>query len=1065
MQPAATPTELWIELTSKCPFSCVFCSRELIHGKGEHMDFALYKSLIEQLSSPQVIRLNYSGESIHYPCLIQAIELAKSTCARVELVSALSSVGSHLIEPLIKSGLDQLSISIHTLDPKQYRDIYRFSSVKLLLDRLRQLRETQLRLRLQTPQIDFAFVAMARNLNQLQPLLVLAGQFKIRRLNIYPVIRRDPIPERFKDELDETNRLRSDFLESLSRTVSGLQKQFPDIDIFCSTPELKPPPIVNSEPHSHPFPLPSGARIHSCDQNPRHSVHVLANGDIVSCEVRDHLPLGNLHNSTLAQIWHGDAYQRFRRDYIEGQDEKCRECVYKKIYIPQSKMLRLGQSAIRYLLYPVKQPARSMKIGSALPVTCLLSLGLDTTSILGRICRSFQKTPSRPPLPEAEDGISIIIPERDAPDLLKVCLDNALEALGKFGGQGEIIVVVNGCEEEDYEKLRRLYKRCSWIFCTQPLGFSAAVGKGLDAANYNWVFLLNNDMRLDRDALRRVWLHRAPFVFSIACQIFFQDPAKRREETGLTALDPSHGLSGLYDRLPFSANMCLGHLYSGGGASLFQRRVLQKLVDTKCVYFPLFWEDVNWGILAQQHGYESLFEPAAVAHHSHRATVSRFYSPAEVGRIMERNALICGLTHAWYRPGIFRLSADLVKHRRDFLQPWRLFRLFRLRFSGAAAKYRARYIDQNLITLYPMNRNGDLPWLILISPYALYPRSGSATRIDAVAHHLAKHFRIVLIADEGWTFQSGHIDKLSCFDVVHLLASHRKEGGNSRLERMHSHARPALREEIKRAIDTYHPHIVQVEHEELCGLIDLRDREHWFITLHDVNFGQSKKADGYLLGKLRHYDGVIACSKPDCALLGQKATLIENGVDTHRFYKGAFSSGLKILFIGGFSYSPNRLGVQQFIEKCLDRILDVVPGAKLTVLGGLDGIRAAKQSPFNHPNAEYVPYTDDVSSYLDQAAITINPLKNIRGSCLKNLESLAAGRVCVSTKDAARGWIEYHLPGLLIAENDRTFTHLVIEMLKNPGRRHTLEAQMPQALQKFDWASRAQQQLELYNRV
>jgi glycosyltransferase involved in cell wall biosynthesis len=142
-----------------------------------------------------------------------------------------------------------------------------------------------------------------------------------------------------------------------------------------------------------------------------------------------------------------------------------------------------------------------------------------------------------------------------------------------------------------------------------------------------------------------------------------------------------------------------------------------------------------------------------------------------------------------------------------------------------------------------------------------------------------------------------------------------------------------------------------------------------------------------------------------------------------------------------------------------------VPGAKLIVLGGLDGIRAAKHSPFNHPNAEYVPYTDDVSSYLDQAAITINPLKNIRGSCLKNLESLAAGRACVSTKDAARGWIEYHLPGLLIAENDRAFTHLVIEMLKNPGRRHTLEAQMPQALQKFDWASRARQQLELYNRV
>jgi hypothetical protein len=55
------------------------------------MSFALYESLIGQLRRPEVIRLNYSGESLHYPRLPDAIRLARRTGATTELVSALGS--------------------------------------------------------------------------------------------------------------------------------------------------------------------------------------------------------------------------------------------------------------------------------------------------------------------------------------------------------------------------------------------------------------------------------------------------------------------------------------------------------------------------------------------------------------------------------------------------------------------------------------------------------------------------------------------------------------------------------------------------------------------------------------------------------------------------------------------------------------------------------------------------------------------------------------------------------------------------------------------------------------
>ena len=40
LRTAALPRVLWIELTSRCPFDCVFCSRKLLRGAGKHLDFA-----------------------------------------------------------------------------------------------------------------------------------------------------------------------------------------------------------------------------------------------------------------------------------------------------------------------------------------------------------------------------------------------------------------------------------------------------------------------------------------------------------------------------------------------------------------------------------------------------------------------------------------------------------------------------------------------------------------------------------------------------------------------------------------------------------------------------------------------------------------------------------------------------------------------------------------------------------------------------------------------------------------------------------------------------------------
>ena len=326
------PQEFWIELTSKCPFDCVFCSRASLRGKGEHMDFDLYQKLISQMQNPRVIRLNYSGESIHYPHLTEAIAMAKATGARVELVTVLSSAKPKVIESLVREQLDRLTISIHALSEPMYQQIYGHSTVESLCENLALIQSAKKSFNTRLPLIDFAFVAMERNLQELPLVVALANDSGVQQVDIHPVIRRDEIPETFSQELIAGN-LTSHFRLQLSKTLRDLEATYPHITMNVSNKELEQTPCLGSSPIPFTPALPEGAKIFSCEQNPWDTVHVLANGDLVSCEVRDQMPLGNLNNANLHSIWHSESYQAFRRNYTTGLDEKCRTCIYKLAYL------------------------------------------------------------------------------------------------------------------------------------------------------------------------------------------------------------------------------------------------------------------------------------------------------------------------------------------------------------------------------------------------------------------------------------------------------------------------------------------------------------------------------------------------------------------------------------------------------------------------------------------------------------------------------------------------------------------------------------------------------------
>ena len=347
---AETPRTLWIELTSKCPYDCVFCSRKLRRGAGVHLPFPVYRELVESLAAPRRLVLNYSGESLCYPDLVPAIEFGRSRGAFVELVSAFSSIAPEMVTPLAHSGLGRLTVSVHAASDAEYRHIYRHASFTQLEARLTEFLAASAAAA-HPPAVDLAFVAMDRNLGQLASVAAFAERIGVGDLTIWPVLRRDDIPERFSSELEAGGEARGEFLERVAAAVAEVERAGGGVKLLFSRPVKAG--VIGEAPLPFPAALPEGARIHGCEQNPWETAHVLSNGDVVVCEALDKIPMGNLLEQPMAEIWRGEAYREFRRGYPRGEAPACRACPWKRAYVPgppRSEILaRDGSSA--QLLY------------------------------------------------------------------------------------------------------------------------------------------------------------------------------------------------------------------------------------------------------------------------------------------------------------------------------------------------------------------------------------------------------------------------------------------------------------------------------------------------------------------------------------------------------------------------------------------------------------------------------------------------------------------------------------------------------------------------------------------
>ena len=246
--------------------------------------------------------------------------------------------------------------------------------------------------------------------------------------------------------------------------------------------------------------------------------------------------------------------------------------------------------------------------------------------------------------------VSVVIPTWNGREHLERNLPSVLEALAG-NPDHEIVVVDNASTDGTAEWLREKFPAVRILSLDENRGFGGGSNAGFQHARNPIVLLLNNDMRVEKGLLAPIVEGFSdPRVFAVTAQIFFSDPAKRREETGLTR--------GLW----LNGRLSVGHVidekvtdlfptfYAGGGSSAYDRRKFLELGGFDPLWEPFYLEDTDISHMAWKRGWIVLYQPRGDVYHD-RGTIGKHFSEDFIQRVLEKNHLLFAWKniHEWPR--------------------------------------------------------------------------------------------------------------------------------------------------------------------------------------------------------------------------------------------------------------------------------------------------------------------------------------------------------------------------------------------------------------------------------
>jgi len=277
-----------------------------------------------------------------------------------------------------------------------------------------------------------------------------------------------------------------------------------------------------------------------------------------------------------------------------------------------------------------------------LPFDVLVVLSIFLSDTIFLLFKPFlnQRVLTHPSMVNLEKA-SIVVLNWEGKHLLEEFLPSVVAAVKQDGRDHEILVVDNGSTDGSVDFLKIRYPSIRVVPLPRNLRYTGGNNAGIKAALNDIVIFLNNDMQVDPEFIKPLLEGFAQEeVFSVSCQVFFQDRERRREETGKTRarwewgfLDPYH------DQILTSdiRKKFVPIFWGGGGSCAFNKRKVQEIGGLDTLYDPFYLEDTDLSYQAWKRGWQSLLAVNSIVIHRHRGTNKLKFGDNYVDNTIRKN--------------------------------------------------------------------------------------------------------------------------------------------------------------------------------------------------------------------------------------------------------------------------------------------------------------------------------------------------------------------------------------------------------------------------------------------
>jgi glycosyltransferase involved in cell wall biosynthesis len=162
-----------------------------------------------------------------------------------------------------------------------------------------------------------------------------------------------------------------------------------------------------------------------------------------------------------------------------------------------------------------------------------------------------------------------------------------------------------------------------------------------------------------------------------------------------------------------------------------------------------------------------------------------------------------------------------------------------------------------------------------------------------------------------------------------------------------------------------------------------------------------------------------------------RVRLVPNVVDVHAIAPLAPDvAARRALFVGDFSYEPNRTGLDFLLGEVLPRVWAQLPDARLRLVGA-----GLEQPPSEDPRVEALGFVDDLADAYAGVSAVVVPLLQGGGTPLKFVEALAYGLPIIATPRAAAGLAVRDGEHCVLAEGAEAYAEELTRVLRDgaPG--------------------------------